>query len=53
MDHWDITAMRAAASRERSLVVHELLARFANWLRSVPTIRVPQAKGRECFGTDC
>jgi hypothetical protein len=53
MDHWDIAALRAAASRERAQVVHELLARFAAWLRSVPTIRVPPVKGRECFGTDC
>ena len=53
MNHWDIAALRAAASRERADAVHELLARFATWLRSVPTIGVPQAKERECFGTDC
>ena len=53
MDPWDIAASRAAASRERSAAVHELLARFAAWLRSAPTIRVPHVKERECFGTDC
>lgn len=51
MDHWDIAAMRAAASRERSETVHALLARFAAWLRSAPTIRAPRAKERECLGT--
>jgi hypothetical protein len=53
MDHWDIAAMRAAASRERAEVVHALLARFAAWLRSAPTIRAPQARERECLGTGC
>lgn len=53
MDPWDIAASRATASRERSAAVHELLARFAAWLRSAPTIRVPHVKERECFGTDC
>ena len=57
MDYWDIAASRAAASRERSAVVHALVAQFAAWLRSAlasaPTIRAPQAEGRECFGTDC
>lgn len=54
IDHWDIAALRAAATRERSEAVHALLARFAAWLRAVPTtIRAPQTKGRECFGTDC
>lgn len=53
MDNWDIAAMRAAASRERSEVVHVLLAQFAAWLRSAPTIRAPRAKERECLGTGC
>ena len=56
MDTWDIAAMRAAASRERSEVMHALLAQFAAWLRSVPTvptIRAPMAKERECLGTGC
>lgn len=53
MDNWDIAAMRAAASRERSEVVHALLAQFAAWLRSAPTIRAPRAKERECLGTGC
>jgi hypothetical protein len=52
MDHWDIAAMRAAASRERAEVVHALLAQFVAWLRSAPTIRAPQARERECLGTD-
>jgi hypothetical protein len=53
MDNWDIAAMRAAASRERSEVMHALLAQFAAWLRSVPTIRARQGTGRECLGTGC
>jgi hypothetical protein len=57
MDSWDHEAQRAAASRARAEAVHALLAWFAAWLRSVfayaPTIGAPQAKGRECFGTDC
>jgi hypothetical protein len=57
MDTWDISAQRAAASRARAEVVHALLARFAAWLRSAfasaPTISAAQARGRECFGTDC
>lgn len=57
MDNWDIAAQRAAASRERAQALHELHARFAAWLRSrpasAPTISAPQARGRECFGTDC
>jgi hypothetical protein len=57
IDTWDLSAQRAAASRERAEVVHALLARFAAWLRSAfasaPTIRAPQARGRECFGTEC
>jgi len=53
MDIWNVSAQRAAASRARAKVMHELLARFAAWLRSAPTIRVPQVRGRECFGTDC
>lgn len=57
MDNWDITAVRAAAARERARALHELHARFAAWLRSwlasAPTISAPQARGRECFGTDC
>jgi hypothetical protein len=48
-----IEALQAAARRERSAYVHALLARFAAWLRSAPTIRAPQAKERECFGTGC
>jgi hypothetical protein len=51
MDHWDIAATRAAASRERSQAVHALLARLSAWLRSAPTIRAPRAKERECLGT--
>jgi hypothetical protein len=53
MDPWDIAAMRAAASRERSEVMHALLAQFAAWLRSVPTIRARQETRRECLGTGC
>jgi hypothetical protein len=53
MDHWDIAAMRAAASRERAELVHALLAQFAAWLRSAPTIRAPLARERECLGTGC
>jgi hypothetical protein len=53
MDNWDIAAMRAAASRERSEAVQALLAQFAAWLRSAPTIRAPRVKERECLGTDC
>lgn len=57
MDNWDIAAVRAAATRERAQALHELHARFAAWLRSrlasAPTISAPQARGRECFGTDC
>jgi hypothetical protein len=53
MDNWDIAAMRAAASRERSEAIYALLAQFAAWLRSAPTIRAPMAKERECLGTGC
>lgn len=57
MDTWDLSAQRAAASRERAEAVHALFARFAAWLRSTlasaPTISAPQARERECFGTDC
>lgn len=53
MDTWDLSAQRAAASRERAEVVRALLARFAAWLRSAPTIRAPLGKERECFGTGC
>jgi hypothetical protein len=53
MDIWNLSAQRAAASRERAEVVRALLARFAAWLRSTPTIGTAQARGRECFGTDC
>ncbi len=53
MDHWDIAASRAAASRARAEAVHELLARFAAWLRRASTISAPQVGERECFGTDC
>jgi hypothetical protein len=53
LEHWNIAAMRAAASRERTEAIHALLARFAAWLRSTPTIRAPQAKGRACFKTGC
>jgi len=57
MDTWNLSAQRAAASRARAEVVHALLGRFAAWLRSAlasaPTIGAAQAKGRECFGTDC
>jgi hypothetical protein len=53
VDTWDISAQRAAASRARAEAVHALLARFAAWLRSAPTIRAPLAKERECFGTGC
>ena len=55
MDHWDIAASRAAASRERSAAVHALIAQFAAWLRSLfasaPTIRARQSKERACLGT--
>jgi hypothetical protein len=52
MDHWNLTALRAAASRERAAATRELFARFAAWLDVVPTtIRAPQAKERECSGT--
>ena len=57
LDHWDIAASRAAASRARSEAVHALLGQFAAWARSLlasaPTISAPHVKGRECFGTDC
>ncbi len=53
IDAWDLSAQRAAASRERAEVVHALLARFVAWLRRASTISAPQARGRECFGTDC
>lgn len=56
MDHWDIAASRAAASRARSEAVHALIAQFAAWLRSLfasaPTIRAQQSKERACLGTD-
>jgi len=52
MDHWDYAAVRAAASRERAQALRGLFAPFAAWLRAAPTtIRVPQAKERECSGT--
>lgn len=53
MTNADITALHAAARRERSETVHALLSRFAAWLRSAPTICAPQAKGRACSGTGC
>jgi hypothetical protein len=53
MDPWNLATTRAAASRARANVVHDLLARFAAWLRATPTIRAPQAKERACFGTGC
>jgi hypothetical protein len=53
MDIWNLEAQRAAASRARAAAVHELLAGFAAWLRRTSTISAPQARGRECFGTDC
>ena len=53
MDTWDLSAQRAAASRARAQALHALLARFAAWLRRASTIGAPQARGRECFGTDC
>lgn len=57
MDNWDLPRLRAAATRERARALRELHARFAGWLRSrlasAPTISAPQARGRECFGTDC
>jgi len=53
MDTWDLSEQRAAASRARAAAVHALLARFAAWWRSAPTISAPHARGRECFGTDC
>jgi hypothetical protein len=53
MDNWDYAALRATAGRERAKAMHELLAWFAAWWRSAPTISAPHARGRECFGTDC
>jgi hypothetical protein len=53
MDTWDLEAQRAAASRARAEAVLTLFARFAAWLRRASTISAPQARGRECFGTDC
>lgn len=53
MDPWNTASIRAAASRERAAALQDLLARFAAWLQSAPTISAPQARGRECFGTDC
>jgi len=51
MDAWNLSAQRAAASRERAAAVHEMLARFAAWWRGAPTIRAPHVRGRECSGT--
>ena len=52
MDHWDLTAMRAAASRERAAALRALFARVAAWLRAAPTtIGAPRVKERECSGT--
>ncbi len=52
MDQWNYTAVRALATRERSAAVREVFAPVAEWLRSAATtIRVPQAKERECSGT--
>ena len=51
LDPWNVAALRAAASRERSEAVHALIARFAGWLRSLTAARVPQARGRDCLGT--
>jgi hypothetical protein len=51
MDTWNLSAQRAAASRERAAAVRELLARFAAWRRGAPTISAPQVRGRECSGT--
>jgi hypothetical protein len=57
IEPWDLSAQRAAASRERAEAVHALLVRFAAWLRSAfasaPTIRAPLVKERACFGTEC
>jgi hypothetical protein len=53
METWNLEAQRAAASRARAKAVNELLAQFAAWLRRASTISAPQARGRECFGTDC
>jgi hypothetical protein len=53
MEHSGIETLHAAARRERSQYVHALIARFAAWLRSVPTIRARHETGRECLGTGC
>ena len=51
MNPASIAASRAAARRERAETVHALLARFAGWLRSAPTIRARQSRERACLGT--
>jgi len=50
IDHWDLSAMRAAAARERAEAVSALLARFGAWLRSLNLVRAPRARPRECQG---
>jgi hypothetical protein len=32
VDPWNLSAVRAAANRERGAALHELLVRFKNWL---------------------
>ena len=52
MEYWDYAAVRAAASRERAKALRAMSARVTAWLRGAPTtIRVPQARERECSGT--
>ncbi|MGE3161199.1 MAG: hypothetical protein AB7K53_04010 [Burkholderiales bacterium] len=53
MSRIDVEALQAAARRERSAFVHALVARFAAWLRSAPTIRARTMTRRECLGTGC
>ena len=53
MNDEGIEALQAAARRERSAYVHGLIARFAAWLRSAPTIRARPMTRRECLGTGC
>jgi hypothetical protein len=53
MDTERIEALQAAARFQRSAYVHSLIARFAAWLRSAPTIRARQMTRRECLGTGC
>jgi hypothetical protein len=49
LDHWNIAAMRAAASRERAQALHELGARLAAWVRSTLVAGAPRARRRECL----